>query len=187
MGSLINCNKIKNENELIIKNNNHNLNFELMRSDKIYPYLRKIKEIKGNRILLLYDEFFEIFDLKTSKKICRIKENFKSEYPRYYDNLYQDFIELINKDLILWSSGKIFYYNNFDNNYKLSQTINELSQQKNIKELCQIGYVEMYDLYNIIQLDNSTLISCNSLGLKLYNFVEKGLKFIKVIPMFLDV
>ena len=167
-------------------NNYNNMNFELIKSDKIYDCVRKIKEISENRILILYWEFFEIFDLKTSNKICRIEEKIESNFPRY-DNLYYGFIELMNKDLILWSRGKIFYYKKFDNNYKLSQTINELEQQQNRSEMRQAGNIQIYDLNNIFELDNNTLISCNSIGLKLYNIVQNEIKFVKAIPMFLDV
>ena len=53
--------------------------------------------------------------------------------------------------------------------------------------MCQIGHIDIYDLYNIIELDDNTLLSCNSLGIKLYNYTNKEYKLIKVIPMFLDV
>ena len=51
----------------------------------------------------------------------------------------------------------------------------------------QAGNIQIYDLNNIFELDNNTLISCNSIGLKLYNFVQNEIKFVKAIPMFLDV
>ena len=137
---------------------------------------------------MLYHQLFEIIDIKTKKLICRtllqLEEN---ENKNRYDNVFDDFIELKNKDLILWSNGKIFYYNKIENNYKLSQVINEMTQQINNQELCDIGYVDMYKLYNIIELDNNTLLSCNSLWVKLYNYTNKGYELIKVIPMFLDV
>ena len=85
--------------------------------------------------------------------------------------MYNDLIELKNKNIILWSNGKIFYYKKIDKNYKLVQTINEVKQQKNHKGMYQIGYVEEYDLYNIVELDNNILISCNSIGLKIYNYI----------------
>ena len=178
----------KNEKEMKLNNkNNQNINFEFMGRVKINEYIKKLKEIEGNKILILYENYFEVFDIKTRKKICKIKQKLKSEYPRYYDNHFDDFIELKNKDIILWSKGKIFYYKKFNNNYKLSQIINELRQQKN-EEICyQIGMIEMYDLYNIIELENNILLSCNSIGLKIYNFKKKEYILEKVIPMFLDV
>ena len=45
--------------------------------------------------------------------------------------MYSDFIELKSKDLILWSNGKIFYHKKSGDNYKLSQVIYEVGQQKN--------------------------------------------------------
>ena len=106
---------------------------------------------------------------------------------RYYDNMFYDFIELKNKDLILWSRGKIFYYKKSEDKYVKSQVINELKQQKNEIKICQLGYIEIYNLYNIIELENNIILSCNSIGIKIYNFIENEYKLIKVIPMFLDV
>jgi len=53
--------------------------------------------------------------------------------------------------------------------------------------MCQIGYVPIYSLYNIIELENNALFSCNSIGIKVYNFIDNEYKLVKVIPMFLDV
>ena len=163
-----------------------NINFQFIRTARIDD-IRKLKEIKGGRILLLYDHFCQIFDIKTGKEICIIQGKFEEEYPRYYDNIFYDFIELKNKDLIIWSKGKIFYYKKSGNYYEISQVINELKQQKNQTKLCQIGCVEIYGLYNIIEFENNILLSCNSIGIKIYNFIEKEYKLVKVISMFLDV
>ena len=158
--------------------------FQLIYTGDILGDIKKIKQIEDGRILMLYHQLFEIIDIKTKKLICRtllqLEEN---ENKNRYDNVFDDFIELKKKDLILWSNGKIFYYNKIENNYKLSQVINELSQQKNFSQVTQNGYVALYDLYNIIELDDNTIISCNSIGIKLYNYTNKEYKLIKVIPI----
>jgi len=168
-----------------------NINFLLINKTNLPNNPLKIKEIGGGRILILFGKFFVILDLKTNKQICSIKGTFEKEKSfesRYYDNMFEDFIELKNKNLILWSSGKIFYYKNCGhNNYELSQVINELKQQINDTKLCQIGRVTIYDLHNIIELENKNLISCNSIGLKIYNFIDNEYKLIKVIRMDIDV
>ena len=164
------------------------INFQSIYMGNIFRAAQIIKQIEDGRILILYRELFEIIDIKTKKHISKVTLKLEEESgTRYYDNMFRDFIELKNKDLVLWSSGKIFYYNKIGNNYKLCQIINELKQQKNRTEICQIGYVEIYNLYNVIELDNNTLLSCNSIGIKLYNYNNKEYKFIKVIRMFLDV
>ena len=164
------------------------ISFQFICKDNILRDVKIIKEIKDGRILILYNKLFEIIDIKTKKRICRIELKLeKDNGNRYCDNLFNDFIELKNKDLILWSRGKIFYYNKIENNYQLSQVINELTQQRNKKEMCQIGYIDIYNLYNIIELDNNAFLSCNSLGIKLYNYDNKEYRLIKVIPLFLDV
>ena len=164
------------------------INFQSIYMGNIFRDVLKIKQIEDGRILVLYRELFEIIDIKNKKRICIIILKLEEKnYIRYYDDMFEDFIELKNKDLVLWSSGKIFYYNKIENNYKLCQIINELKQQKNRTEICQIGKVEIYNLYNVIELDNNTLLSCNSIGIKLYNYNNKEYKLIKVIRMFLDV
>jgi len=164
-----------------------NLNFQLMFKSHIYRDVKKIKEIEGQRILFLYDDFFVLLNLKTKKQICKIIGNFKRERPRYYDTIFYDFIELKNRDLIMWSRGKIFHYKKSDDNYEIKQVINELEQQHNQTKMCQIGYVPIYSLYNVIELENNVLLSCNSIGIKVYNFIDNEYKLEKVIPMFLDV
>ena len=47
----------------------------------------------------------------------------------------------------------------------------------------QIGYITIYDLYNIIESDNNILLSCNSVGIKFYNFINNEYKLNKVISM----
>ena len=164
-----------------------NIDFQLMSRANLYNNIKKIKEISGGRILILFDDFFVIINIKTKKQICEIKSKFEKESNKYYENLFFDFIELKNKDLILWSKEKIFYYKKSGDNYDISQVINELKQQRNKTKLCQLGDIEIYDLYNIIELENNILLSCNSIGIKIYKFIKKEYKLINVIPMFLDV
>ena len=179
----------QNKKEISLNNKSisQNLNFKLMRRIAVKNDIIKIKEISKNRILVLYDYSFDIYNIKTGQKISNTGEKLKEEYPRYYDNIYDDFIELKSKNLILWSNGKIFYYKRMGNNYTLSQIINEVTQQNNRQKCCQIGMVDIYDLYNVIELENNNLLSCNSIGLKIYNYIENEYKLIKIIPMFLDV
>ena len=97
--------------------------FQSIYKDNIFKGVRKIKQIEDGRILILYNKLFEIIDIKTKKHIFRtILKLEKDNNNRYYDNMFIDFIELKNKNLILWSSGKIFYYNKIGN--KLKKEIN---------------------------------------------------------------
>ena len=181
-------NRMETKNEITSKDTQKiTLNFQMMLSSYINREVIKIKEIEDGRILFLYDDYFMISNIKTKKQICLIEGNFKREHPRYYDTIFYDFIELKNRDLIIWSRGKIFHYKKSGDNYQIKQVINELEQQHNRTKICQIGYVPMYDLYNVIELENNVLLSCNSIGLKVYNFIDNEYKLIKVIPMFLDV
>ena len=163
------------------------MNFQLMFKSYINRDIKKIKEIEDGKILFLFKDYFVMSNLKTKKQICLIKGNFERESPGYYDTIFYDFIELKNRDLIIWSRGKIFHYKKSGDNYKIKQVINELKQQHNQTKLCQIGDVPIYSLYNVIELENNVLLSCNSIGLKVYNFLDNEYKLEKVIPMFLDV
>ena len=93
------------------------INFQSIYMGNIFRNVIKIKQIEDGRILVLYHELFEIIDIKTNKRICKIILKIEeTNYIRYYDDMFEDFIELKNKDLVLWSSGKIFYYNKIENN-----------------------------------------------------------------------
>ena len=86
-----------------------NFNFQIVFESHSKSYVNKIKEIEGGRILLLYDDFFVILNLKSKKQIGLIKVNFERENTRYYNTIFYDFIELKNRDLIIWSRKKILH------------------------------------------------------------------------------
>ena len=145
--------------------------------------INKIKEIEGGRILLLYDDFFVILNLKSKKQICLIKVNFERKNTGYDNTIFYDFIELKNRNLIIWSRKKILHYKKSGDNYELKQVINELEQQYN-----QTTHNFMVDsLCNVIELENNALLSCNSIGIKIYNYIENKYKLVKIIHMFLSV
>ena len=122
------------------------INFQSIYMGNIFRDVLKIKQIEDGRILVLYREFFEIIENKTKKRICKIILKLEEKSgTRYYDNMFADFIELKNKDLVLWSSEKIFYYDKIENNYKLCQIINELKQQAN-RTVINRTKIELYDL-----------------------------------------
>ena len=160
-----------------------NMNFQLMFKSEIYRYVKKIKEIESGRILFLYEDFFVILNLKTKKEICKIKSTLEREFPRYHDNIFNNFVELKNRNLIMWSEGKIFHYEKSGDNYEIKQVINELEQQYN-----QTIHNFMADsLCNVIELENNALLSCNSIGIKIYNYIENKYKLVKIIHTFLNV
>ena len=165
-----------------------NFNFEMMFiSYNDRDNIKKIKEIEGGRILLLSDHFFMILNLKTKKQICFIIRNFGREYYRYSDIQFDDFIELKNRDLIIWSKAVILHYKKSGDNYEIKQIINEFEQQYDQTKIGPIRYVPIYNLYKIIELDNNVLLSCNSLGINIYRFINNEYKSETFIPMFLDV
>ena len=65
----------KNEKEMKLNNkNNQNINFEFMGRVKINEYIKKLKEIEVNKILILYENYFEVFDIKTRKLEMPLKQ-----------------------------------------------------------------------------------------------------------------
>ena len=92
-------------------NQKKKISFQAIFRSGLFRGVIKYNEIKGGQILILYYEFFQIYDIKTNKGICHIDFEFiKDEESRCDDKLIKDFIELKNTNLIFWSKGKIFYY-----------------------------------------------------------------------------
>ena len=120
--------------------------------------LKKINILQNNRIGIIYNNFLIIYSLYNFLEISRIipefpknekrNENGKDKNGPQKDDEenneggdddnedrneledLQNFIELKNKDLVLWSSRIILFYSLYDKNYKLYQTIDEFNEKK---------------------------------------------------------
>jgi hypothetical protein len=164
---------------------NLNINF----SEEIYA----VKEISNHRIGIIFQEYLLIYSSHIFKQICCIfpfndlkeyknkstKDLNPSEkdsvtenslYHKQSDYKLHNFVELRNKDLIIWSDNNIFYYKLSKKNesYKIHQIINEFNQGTNSFSSGYGGIFEYYCLNSVNELMNGNLVSCNSFGLKFY-------------------
>ena len=170
---------------------NLNINFR----NEIY----EIKEISNHRIGVVFDKYLLIYSSHTFKHIFSIcpyvdlkvyeneskkdlnlsEEKFHSYiYKKYFiygrcykqdDYRLHNFVELRNKDLIIWSDNNIFCYKfskkNKKSSYLIHQIINEFNQGTNSFSSGYDGTSEYYDLNSVNELMNGNLVSCNSFGL----------------------
>ena len=169
-----------NENE---KKKNKSLSFTL--SNKLNFDDKKIitvKELSNNRLGILFVNLLSIYSSKTFKKINEIKlDNTLSQKSEKDENEHEnkkeiviDFIELKNLDLVLWTTNAtIRFYKIADNNYTLSQTINENIQKEEkeehfYRERFYSNNKDVYHINAIYQLENGNILSCNTNGIKIY-------------------
>jgi hypothetical protein len=141
-----------------------------------------IKELSNNRLAILFVELLSIYSLKTFKKLNEIKldntlfqNSEKDEKESENKNeIVIDLIELKNLDLVLWTTkDTILFYKFTDNNYTLSQKINENIQKEEkddyfFRERFYSNNKDVYNINSIYQLTNGNILSCNTDGIKIY-------------------
>ena len=148
---------------------NLNINF--------HKRINAIKELSNKRIGIIFEYYLLIYSSHTFKQIYCIKpyddlQEFNNRLAKESDSDkiiqkeygLKNFVELRNKDLIIWSYSKIFYY-------KLSKNINELYTIHQIIDDLNQGYnyfCSWYNIHSVNELMNGSLVSCNSTGLKYY-------------------
>ena len=154
-----------------------------------------IKELSNNRIGILFEQSLLIYSSHTFKQIYCIKpfedlKNYKdkssiseknSDVNEYLNsdrwNELINFVELKNKDLIIWSHKSFFYYRlskNINKLYYIHQIISLLNEKTDNK---------FVSLYSVNELMNGSLVSCSNLGLKFYNKINDNFIFISENPI----
>ena len=201
-----------NDDDDINKPNKNPFSFQLNLNINFFNEIYAVKEISNHRIgiiferyLLIYSSYtfkqiFSIFpyeDLKAykneneSKKDLNLSENNFDPYGYKYcdkqnDYRLHNFVELRNKDLIIWSDNNIFCYKLSKRNnesYVIHQIINEYNQGANSFSDGYWGRFEYYDLNSVNELMNGNLVSCNSFGLKFYKKEKDNYNLISKIKM----
>lgn len=131
-----------------------------------------INVLQNNRIGIISDNSLIIYSLYTFQEISRIFPDFlkkKSKDETQNDYRLKNFIELKNKDLVLWTSTIILFYTLYDKKYKLYQTIDKsIEEDKISKENKSYYKLSKFYFANIIEIDNGNLVLCSYLGIKLY-------------------
>jgi len=205
-------NDTKNKNPFSIQLKlNVNIN-EIKKPYELYEKkITKINELSNNRIGIIFNDYLVIYSSYKFKEIYRIKpfhdfEKYKIEPPSefnsgtwdnflnvksYRDSKLNNFLELKNKDLIILSEQKIFYYKLLKKNsslYIIHQIINEFNQGANLIINTGMDGMNNYDedriiyehycLNSVCELMNGNLVSGNSFGLKLYNKINDNYNLI---------
>ena len=110
-----------------------------------------INVLQNNRIGIIFYDSLIIYSLYTFLEISRIiplllknKKGNEDETQEAYS--LKNFVELKNKDLVLWTLKIIFFYTLSGKNYKLYQTIDESN------------LIEYFYFDDIIEMENGNLI-----------------------------
>ena len=120
--------------------------------------INNLHELSNQRIAVYdyYSKKLQIYSLKTGKYMTEIESE-----------IINDITESKNKDLIICSSKKIYFYKLLPNkHYELYQNIDE-SKQGTFKKT-NSDVEEYFNLYSVYELMNGNLISCSSNGIKIY-------------------
>ena len=117
--------------------------------------------LQNNRIGIIFYDSLIIYSLYTFLEISRIiplllknRKGNEGETQEAYN--LKNFVELKNKDLVLWTLKIIFFYTLSGKNYKLYQTIDESN------------LIEYFYFDDIIEMENGNLIISSYQGIKLY-------------------
>ena len=130
-----------------------------------------INVLQNNRIGIISYNSLIIYSLFTFREISRIipellkKENLDLTQNAYY---LKNFIELKNKDLVLWTSRITLFYSLSGKNYKLYQTIDGSDRDKLNEEQNNYSRLSYFYFTNINETENGDLVLCSYIGIKLY-------------------
>ena len=120
-----------------------------------------INVLQNNRIGIIFYDSLIIYSLYTFLEISQIiplllknKKGNEGETQEAYS--LKNFVELKNKDLVLWTLKIIFFYTLSGKNYKLYQAIHESN------------LIEYFYFDDIIEMENGNLIISSYKGIKLY-------------------
>ena len=200
---------IPKANDSISKSNKNPFSFQLNLNINFSQKIYAVKEISNHRIGIIFEKYLLIYSSYTFKQICCIfpfndLKEYKNEstkdlnpsekvsdtygYSRCHkqsDYELHNFVELRNKDLIIWSDNNIFYYKLSKKNesYIIHQIINEYNQGTNSFSSGRMGRFEYYILNSVNELMNGNLVSCNSFGLKFYKKEKDNYNLIFKIKM----
>ena len=200
---------IPKANDSISKSNKNPFSFQLNLNINFSQTIYAVKEISNHRIGIIFEKYLIIYSSHTFKQIYCIfpfndlkefiNESTKDLNPsekvsvtysylrchKQSDYKLHNFVELRNKDLIIWSDNNIFYYKFSKKNesYKIHQIINEYNQGTNSFSSGYGGRFEYYNLNSVNELMNGNLVSCNSFGLKFYKKEKDNYNLIFKIKM----
>ena len=133
-----------------------------------------IHELSFNRIGILSKLNLCIYSLTTFKQIDNIKINLSNniffklfDEARHYENdLKNDFLELYNYDIVVWTRNLILFYKMTNKGYEFYQKI-----------------TDNYKINSIYELKNKNLITCSVVGLNIYSKKKNKYYLLEQYPL----
>ena len=170
--------------ELMLKINFKGIKSKKAKNENHTNEIQIIHELKSKKLGILFSRFLGIYSSNTFMEIKRIEPDYKliqAKDDNNYFSRFVNFLELKNKDIIIWTYRVILLYKLTKRNYILYQVINEHEQaSKKIIDNYPWKPFEYYNIISICELLNGNLVSCNSCGLRIY-YKENNIYVLKDI------
>ena len=117
----------------------------------------------------------------TYKFEYNVKEKEKSETHREIDETLKGFVELKNRDIVIWSNDYLFFYNILNEKYKQYQVIHDTDINYSYSDFFPNPIVNYSKLCSVIELMDGNLATCNSFMIKLYK--KQNNKYEKIFKL----
>ena len=114
------------------------------------------------------DEMLKALNDSTYKYEYTDKERKKSESPKEIDEFLKGFVELKNKDIVIWSNDYLFFYNIFNEKYTQYQIIRDTDINYEYRDCLPDPIVNYSKICSVVELMDGNLATCNSFTIKLY-------------------
>ena len=96
------------------------------------------------------------------------KEKNKSVSYREIDESLKGFVELTNRDIVIWSNDYLFFYNIFNEKYTQYQVIHDTDINYEYRDCLPDPIVNYSEICSVVELMDGNLATCNSFIIKLY-------------------
>jgi hypothetical protein len=108
-------------------------------------------------------------------------EKEKSDSQGEIDESLKGFVELKNKDIVIWSNDYLFFYNIFNEKYSQYQVIHDTDISYTYNDFFPKSNVNYSKLCSVIELMDGNLATCNSFMIKLYK--KQNNKYEKIFKL----
>ena len=143
--------------------------------------LKEEKESKTENLDHLDEMLKSLLNDSTYKFEYKVKEKEKSESHREIDESLKGFVELKNRDIVIWSNDYLFFYNILNEKYKQYQVIHDTDINYRYSDFFPEPVVSYSELCSVIELMDGNLATFNTFMIKLYkkqnNKYEKIFRF----------
>jgi hypothetical protein len=129
----------------------------------------------------MLNEMLKELDDPTYESEYNDKEKNKSVSHREIDESLKGFVELKNKDIVIWSNDYLFFYNIFNEKYSQYQVIHDTDISYTYNDFFPKSNVNYSKLCSVIELMDGNLATCNSFMIKLYK--KQNNKYEKIFKL----